>query len=1121
MQSRKTATGSGPSRIYCISPASIAVRSDWDRMLSDVVAMQFDSILLNNPGAFSFPSLHPPAINKNMGEVDNVPLADLLEVFAGACKAHNLRLLLDLEIDRFPAHDIFAVQHAEHFFPTLSSQSLPDPRSARITLQDRRPRLRLDAAGTDLALDYWCERLALWVDAGVSGFRCLGIADIAPSIWEELIYETRAKSSVVTFMAWTPGCTAEQLAAIQDCGFDAVFSSDAWWDYRGAWLTQEHARLSTLARVISAPEDPAGPRLISKLSAEDPASVQRAYCRALNTAAALGDGIMMVQGFESGLASTLSDQRQNQVQTQHAIFDLRSEITNANRLLSQREHVALDTPQSTIKLLSAPNAEVALLLRPMGAAASIVTVINADLHRSQVITRKAVEQHASGWLIDFNEGDEIAERIAADHALTLLPGEVRRYPARSAKEVILQPSGGKAAVARAARVPRVAIENITPTVDAGRFPAKKIAGSAIDIEADIFSDGHDHLAASVWWRAADEKEWHEVRMQEIDNDRWHAALPLQRVGRHLFYVEAWRDNFDTYRDELDKKKRAGLNVTLEIQEGRELLKKIIAGQPDDGHLKSALNKLLKQLPAKSSKKSAVDQADSIAILLSSETAALMQQADLRDFSTRSELDYKIDVERKAAEFSNWYELFPRSQSGDLNRHGNFDDVIARMPAVRDMGFDTLYFPPIHPIGRKNMKGKNNSLTPGPDDPGSPYAIGSEAGGHDAVHPELGTLEDFRRTVAAAKNHGLEIALDFAIQCSPDHPWLKDHPEWFAWRPDGSIRYAENPPKKYEDIVNVDFYAESEKGDAVPGLWIALRDVVMMWVREGVRVFRVDNPHTKPLPFWEWMIGDVRARAPDTIFLAEAFTRPKPMYRLAKVGFSQSYTYFTWRHTKQEFTDYLSELVADTPLGGPREFFRPHFFVNTPDINPHFLQRSGRAGFIIRAALAATLSGLWGVYSGFELCEAQAVTGKEEYLDSEKYQIRAWDWQRPGNIVREVTLLNRIRNSNPALQTHLGVRFHDSSNENILYFSKSTKGEDDDHFGDNVILVAINLDPFAAHDAAIDLPLWRFGLRDHASLEVEELMSESHFPWHGRQQQIHLDPQQLPFAIWRVRPALNS
>jgi starch synthase (maltosyl-transferring) len=482
----------------------------------------------------------------------------------------------------------------------------------------------------------------------------------------------------------------------------------------------------------------------------------------------------------------------------------------------------------------------------------------------------------------------------------------------------------------------------------------------------------------------------------------------------------------------------------------------------------------------------------------------MRAADPREFASRADLLYPVDAERLAARFSSWYELFPRSQSGDPARHGTFDDVIARLPAIRDMGFDALYFPPIHPIGLSHRKGKNNSLGAGADQPGSPYAIGSEAGGHDAVHPELGTIEDFDRLVVAARDHGLELVLDFAIQCSPDHPWLKQHPDWFSWRPDGTIRYAENPPKKYEDIVNVDFYAPG----ALPALWIALRDVVLFWVEHGVRTFRVDNPHTKPLPFWEWMIADVRGRYPDVIFLAEAFTRPKMMYRLAKIGFPQSYTYFTWRNEKWELIEYLTELTTQAP----RDFFRPHFFVNTPDINPVFLQNSGRPGFLIRAALATTLSGLWGMYNGFELCEGRALPGKEEYLDSEKYEIVAWDYDRPGNITAEITRLNRIRRANPALQTHLGVAFYNAYNDRILFYGKRTPDLA------NFILVAVNLDPYNTQEGGIELPLWEFGLPDNGSVIVEDLMTDRSFVWSGKNQFIRLDPNAQPFVVFRIRPA---
>jgi starch synthase (maltosyl-transferring) len=446
-------------------------------------------------------------------------------------------------------------------------------------------------------------------------------------------------------------------------------------------------------------------------------------------------------------------------------------------------------------------------------------------------------------------------------------------------------------------------------------------------------------------------------------------------------------------------------------------------------------------------------------------------------------------------------MFPRSAADDATRHGTFDDVARHLPRIRDMGFDVLYFTPIHPIGRTNRKGRNNTLNAGPGDPGSPYAIGAAEGGHDALHPELGDLAAFRRLVAAAEAHGLEIALDFAIQCSPDHPWLQEHPGWFAWRPDGSLRYAENPPKKYEDIVNVDFYAP----DAVPGLWIALRDVILHWVEQGVRTFRVDNPHTKPLPFWEWMIAEVQARDPGVIFLSEAFTRPKMMQRLAKLGFTQSYTYFTWRNTKAELTEYLTELTTTAAA----EFYRPHFFVNTPDINPAFLQGSGRAGHLIRAALATTLSGLWGAYCGFELCEARALPGKEEYLDSEKYEIRAWDWDRPGNIVAEITALNRIRRENPALQTHLGLQFLNCWNDSILAFRKMTPDRG------NLLVVAVSLDPFAVQEAGFEVPLWEFGLPDDAEVEVEDLLSGRAWRWRGKVQHLRLDPAALPYAILRI------
>jgi starch synthase (maltosyl-transferring) len=485
----------------------------------------------------------------------------------------------------------------------------------------------------------------------------------------------------------------------------------------------------------------------------------------------------------------------------------------------------------------------------------------------------------------------------------------------------------------------------------------------------------------------------------------------------------------------------------------------------------------------------------------------MQRAGPRTHLTTYAKELAVWVDRRAAAFSAWYEMFPRSQSGDVERHGTFDDVIKRLPYVRDLGFDVLYFTPIHPVGRTNRKGRNNALKAEPGDPGSPYAIGSAEGGHDALHPELGSFEDFERLVDAARKHGLEIALDFAIQCSPDHPWIKQHPEWFDWRPDGTIKFAENPPKKYEDIVNVHFYRQ-----AFPSVWYALRDVVVFWAERGVRVFRVDNPHTKPFPFWEWMIADVQARYPDAIFLSEAFTRPKVMKRLAKLGFTQSYTYFTWRNSKAELTEYLTELTRTEA----REYYRPNFFANTPDINPVYLQSSGRAGFQARLVLAATLATNYGLYNGFEVCEGRPLPGKEEYLDSEKYEIKAWDMDRPGHIREDIRLVNRLRRERPALQQFANLEFYNAWNDRILYYGKYTSDLSD------FVLVAVNLDPHNPQGAHFEVPLWEFGLADEASIEVENLVTGDRFSWTGKVQHMLLDPRERPYAIWRLaRPKGGS
>jgi starch synthase (maltosyl-transferring) len=644
---------------------------------------------------------------------------------------------------------------------------------------------------------------------------------------------------------------------------------------------------------------------------------------------------------------------------------------------------------------------------------------------------------------------------------------------------------------------RIVICGVEPEVDGGRYPVKATVGDTVEIACDVLTDGHDQLGAAVTVAAPGGRR-HVIPMTGLGNDRWRAQVPLTETGDHQLAIAAWRDPVATWIEHAEKRVKAGADITVELPIGRSW----IAAAADNADSEEKRRALAELLAAFEAAEMSADSARCLALVQDKETRQLLSEAGTRLDAITYERMLTVRVERKAAGFSAWYELTPRSQSGDASRHGTFKDVIGRLPYVRDMGFDVLYLTPIHPIGTTNRKGRNNSLVAEPGDPGSPYAIGSEEGGHDAIHPELGTIEDFRALVSEARAHGLEIALDFAIQCSLDHPWIKEHPEWFEWRPDGSIRFAENPPKKYEDIVNVRFYDE-----AFPGVWIALRDVVLYWVGEGVKIFRVDNPHTKPFPFWEWLIRSVQSEHPDVIFLSEAFTRPKIMQHLAKIGFTQSYSYFTWRNTKQELTEYVTELSK----GPSRAYMRPNFFTNTPDINPYYLQTGGRPAHRVRLILAATLAGNYGICSGFELCEAEGLPGKEEYANSEKYELKAWDWDRPGHIRDDIRFINRLRRASPALQIFENTTFYNAWNDQILYYGKATSDLDE------FLLFAVNLDPHHAQEADFEVPLWEFGLPDHATIEVEDVVSGDRFSWTGKVQHMRLDPQALPYVVWRLRP----
>jgi len=573
--------------------------------------------------------------------------------------------------------------------------------------------------------------------------------------------------------------------------------------------------------------------------------------------------------------------------------------------------------------------------------------------------------------------------------------------------------------------PRFRIEDIFPSVDNGRYPVKRIAGEAVVVWADIFREGHDVLTAALLWRRETESAWQSAPMRLDNNDRWHGTFTPPGPGRYQFVIEAWTDQFATWRKEFRLKQDAGQDVKLEAREGYLLIQELMPREPKARKTAMTAAQIF-----------AVDSDP--AVLLDEVVAEAMARTENRPDLTRS---YPIPLvaDRERARSGAWYEMVPRSQSPVPGRHGTFDDCIARLPEIAALGFDVLYFTPIHPIGRTNRKGKNNTLNAGPDDPGSFYAIGNEQGGHEAIHPELGTPDDFRRLVEACHKHNMEVALDIAVQCSPDHPWLREHPEWFRKRPDGSIKFAENPPKKYEDIVNPDFTCDDRMG-----LWEALRDVILIWVQRGVRIFRIDNPHTKPLPFWEWLIHDVQTLHPDVLFLAEAFTRPKLMNSLAKLGFSQSYTYFTWRTEKEEMQAYLSELT-----GYPeRDYYRPNFFVTTPDINPVQLQTGEVWLFKSRAALAATLSSNYGIYNGFELIEHEPIPGREEFINSEKYELKTRDWNKPGNIKDYLGRLNKIRRANCALLQTANLQFLQVDDAGVIGFVKESVT------GDNAVACAI-------------------------------------------------------------------
>ena len=623
---------------------------------------------------------------------------------------------------------------------------------------------------------------------------------------------------------------------------------------------------------------------------------------------------------------------------------------------------------------------------------------------------------------------------------------------------------------------------------------KRVVGDTLEIGADIFKDGHDLIAAHVRYRGPDDGDWRTTPLiHDYNTDRWNGRLTLDQIGRWTFTVEAWTDVFRTWRSELEKKITAGQHVGSELLEGAEHVG-AAARTAKFGEARTTLSKTAAHLRDES-----VDQTVRAGAALAPGLLSLME-AHLRPRSVATySRELSVWVDRERAQFAAWYEMFPRSTGPDERTHGTFDTAAGALDRIAGLGFDVVYLPPIHPIGHGNRKGKNNTLTPTPDDPGSPWAIGGPAGGHTAVAPELGTIEDFDRFVSRAGELGLEIALDYALQCSPDHPWLKEHPDWFFVRPDGTLKYAENPPKKYQDIYPINFWCEDREA-----LWNACRDIFLYWIEHGVKIFRVDNPHTKPMAFWEWVIPDVQRRHPETVFFAEAFTRPKRMKHLAKLGFTQSYTYFTWRNTAEELREYLTELTR-TPM---KEYFRGNLFTNTPDILNEYLVHGGRHAFRIRLLLAGTLSPLYGIYSGFELSENVPVKpGSEEYMNSEKYELRPRDFSAPGNLDNDIRRLNAVRRESRALQLYDNLTFGESENPKVLFYAK-TSAEDD-------LLIAVTTDPHVPQETIVTVPLSAVGIGHDQHYVVEDLLTGARYTWHGARNYVRLDPANEPGHVLRI------
>ena len=1062
-------------RLYNLFPLLTGTLVGAAAELPRIAAMGFDWVYINpihrTGGSRSLYAIASyDDIDPRFAESDDLSLEANLPVLTRAAKKAGLSVMMDLVINHTADAHPFTREkqdwYAREADGSVKAPSAIDPGGGEGQVWGDLAELDYHGPGKDQITAYFTGYIKRLIKLGVRGFRCDAAYKVPGDVWRALTKAARDTDPTVIFAAETLGCRLDEIEALRGVGFDFQFSSSKWWDLRAPWAVKQYNDFRDVAPSISFPESHDTPRLAAEM-AHLSVTVRAAYARLRYAlASCFSAGVMIPSGYEYGFTKQLSVVDSSiEDWAEEKAYDISADIAALNAMKTAAPALIVDGKMSYTKLR---NDAVALVKYAIDGAACTVMIANPNGDRKAAFERDEICKwlHCSADDLieitpDFSEEPERGRMELAEFGYRIF--ETVSVASSNAYET---PQAAKIEPHRDWQTDaRILIEVIYPEIDGGRFPAKRIVGDRLRVQTDILCDGHEILGAEIVWRQGTRNG--RVKLRPFDNDRWTGDFFLTHIGRLYFRIEAWVDAFESWRYDTKRKHDAGQLVPLELGEGRKLLEHAVENGGVVGGL--TLKTILKNFDA------APSDDEKYRLIMSPATRQYMARWGQRDYLTRTPHEVEITVDRSRATDGAWYEMFARSQGTDPAKSATFDDCIARLPYVKDLGFDVVYLVPIHPIGVQFRKGRDNTLNAGPDDPGSPYAIGGPKadgtmGGHTDIHPDLGTLDDFKRFVAETRKHGMEVALDFAIQCSMDHPWIKQHPDWFFWRADGTIKYAENPPKKYQDIVNVNFF-----GDHWQELWIALRDTFLYWIDAGVDIFRVDNPHTKPLPFWEWCIREIQSAHPQVIFLSEAFTRPKMMKALAKVGFTQSYTYFTWRNSKPELQEYLTELTQ-TEM---REYFRPNFFTSTPDILPAFLQSGKQSAFKLRFALAALLSSTYGIYNGYELCEAEAIPGKEEYLHSEKYQYKVWDWDRPGNIKDYIRAINQIRRDWPQLQTSLGLKFHYIADDRVLFFSRDRPGTD------GIVFCAVMLDPDGTAEFDIDLPLAEAGFAVTAELTISQ------------------------------------